>query len=101
MDMNENTDKKDSVSDQVNSVVVGKVVCSDRRCDWKGTDQELLRAKHPFMKNDTVSGCPKCKRINIVVYACEYSGCWERVTCGTSTENGYMSTCGEHQPKKS
>lgn len=31
---------------------------------------------------------------------CDEPGCLKSVSCGTPTETGYRSTCGEHAPKR-
>lgn len=76
-----------------------KIICSNFRCQWKGKESEVLRAKNPFDSEDEITACPSCKDINSNVYACDEEGCWRESSCGTPTEHGYRSTCGEHCPK--
>lgn len=76
-----------------------KVVCNERRCNWHGIDDDILRAPSPFEEGETLYACPKCKEVNSVVVACDEPGCWEEATCGAPTENDYRRTCGKHMPK--
>ena len=77
-----------------------KVKCSGRRCNWHGTDDEVLEAPNPFDENDVITGCPKCKQVDTTVYACDEPGCWADVCSGVATKTGYRSTCHEHVPKE-
>lgn len=76
-----------------------KVICNGRKCNWKGLEKDILTVPNPFEPRDTINGCPSCKNVDTIIYACDEPGCWEAVACGTSTPQGYRSTCGEHQPK--
>jgi hypothetical protein len=76
-----------------------KVYCTE--CEWRGYFIDMLSAPNPFDINDTCQGCPKCKRVNTILYACDYKNCWKPVTCGTPTESGYRSTCSKHRPSLS
>ncbi len=62
-------------------------------CDWTGT--EPLEARHPFIDGDTVLGCPKCREMDFRK-ACEWDGCWDEVSCGVNTPDGYKMLCGKH-----
>ena len=75
-----------------------KVKCNDYRCGWHGTEDQILTAPHPFEEGATINGCPECKGVDCVIYACDEPGCWADVTCGTPTQDGYRSTCGKHRP---
>ncbi len=76
-----------------------KVACVRRRnCGWRGTRGELLRAAHPFDPDDECMGCPECFDIDSYEEVCDEPGCWETVTCGTPTSQGYRSTCHAHAP---
>lgn len=76
-----------------------KSKCTDYRCGWFGKDEDVLIAKNPFDPDDFVTGCPLCKQINTITYACDEEGCWADATCGTPTAAGYRRTCGKHMPK--
>lgn len=76
--------------------MTGKIVCE---CGWCGSPDDVLIAKHPFMPDGTVYGCPKCKEIETFAAACDEPDCWKKVTCGTSTPSGYRSTCSKHRPE--
>jgi hypothetical protein len=76
-----------------------KVRCNVRRCDWRGLQEDVLTAPNPFDNEDTIIGCPNCKSIDTIETVCDEDGCWELVTCGTPTENGYRTTCYKHVPK--
>ena len=69
-------------------------------CDWRGLANDLLRAASPFDPSDFISGCPKCKGVDICKIVCDEPGCWREVACGTPTVNGYRNTCPEHIPPK-
>lgn len=75
-----------------------KQVCSDYKCNWHGTSEEVLMAPNPFDPSDEILGCPKCKQVNTVQVACDEPDCWEPVTMGTPTPTGYRQTCGRHRP---
>lgn len=77
-----------------------KVVCEEYRCQWRGLESQVLKAKNPFDPDYEINGCPSCKEINTIVYACDEPRYWKPVTCGTPTNNGYRSTCGQHKPEK-
>lgn len=74
-----------------------KVKCQE--CDWVGFVAEVLTAPNPFNAEDSVNGCPQCKSVDSITYACDEPDCWREVSCGTPTPEGYRSTCGEHRPK--
>ena len=72
-----------------------KVLCEE--CDWTGTYDKVDHVKDP--KSDNVwSVCPQCRTPENVFRACDETGCWQPVSCGTPTETGYRSTCGIHAP---
>lgn len=75
-----------------------KVKCGDFRCGWKGQASDILTAPHPFHPNDTISGCPKCRDVETLECVCDEPGCWETVSAGTPTPEGYRSTCHKHAP---
>lgn len=73
-----------------------KLRCVEHRCDWRGTDKEMLEAPNPFDATETVTGCPDCKDVNTLQEACDEPDCWEFSSCGTPTPTGYRRTCGKH-----
>lgn len=75
-----------------------KVVCNVRQCNWKGTQDQILNAPHPFTEGERVYGCPHCEEIDSIVGACDEPDCWEIATCGTPTIAGYRRTCYKHAP---
>lgn len=75
-----------------------KIVCKE--CGWKGTTEEVLEGKHPFLDGYKVYGCPQCKEVEPFRCACDKEGCWNEDTCGTPTRNGYRRTCHVHVPKE-
>ena len=79
---------------------IKKAKCSERHCNWKGLEGDLLEAQNPFDPFDTLIGCPECKSINTIYPVCDEEGCWDAVTCGTPTPEGYRSTCGNHWPNR-
>ncbi|KKM95396.1 hypothetical protein LCGC14_1188550 [marine sediment metagenome] len=56
-------------------------------CGWKGTVEERLKAKNPFLpkeqnwlwngsvRKNEIHGCPKCKRINTFFCVCGVETC--------------------------
>jgi len=74
-----------------------KVKCNE--CAWKGVESAILTAKNPFYEGDIINGCPQCKSVDTIIYACDEPECWLDASCGTPTDNGYRSTCGKHVPK--
>lgn len=81
----------DAVSYDANT----KFVC-DRRCGWHGVRSALLSAPDPFNEGESLSACPKCRDISDLEIACDEPGCWEPVSCGFPSPDGYRQTCGKH-----
>ena len=77
-----------------------KTKCVNRNCKWTGRVTEVMESPNPFNAEDTIVGCPKCKDVNCLVYACDFEGCWKNVSSGTPTCDGYKNTCYEHIPEK-
>jgi hypothetical protein len=73
-----------------------KVICTERRCYWKGTTKDMLQGVSPFDPEESIVGCPNCKAINTLVSACYVDGCWKEVSCGYPTPDGYRNSCGDH-----
>ena len=73
--------------------------CANSHCDWCGTSDEVLKAPNPFDPINEIWGCPECKDVNSMYLVCDEPGCWEPVSCGTPTPDGYRSTCHCHAPK--
>lgn len=73
-----------------------KMSCDE--CGWRGEGKDLLRAPNPFESGE-VTACPECKAMDALFVACDESGCWYPVTCGTPTSGGYRRTCGRHVPR--
>ena len=73
-----------------------KCRCSNLNCDWRGPEQEILRAPNPFDEDDTLVGCPRCLDINTLIDVCDEPGCWEFSSCGHPVPGGYQRTCGKH-----
>lgn len=76
----------------------GKVSCGI--CNWQGKDKDMLSGTNPFDNTEEIFGCPECKSIDSLFCVCDEPGCWEIVSCGTPTEEGYRSTCNTHDPFK-
>ena len=38
-----------------------KSLCANRRCNWRGTDKEVLRAPNPFEPGEEMFACPDCR----------------------------------------
>ena len=74
-----------------------KLVCSD--CNWQGEDHEALTAPNPFDPEFNIQGCPRCKEPNTLGVACDELDCWQPVSCGTPTPEGYRRTCSKHVPR--
>ena len=74
-----------------------KQTCPERCCGWHGRLREALSAPNPFEEGDVLYACPKCKGLDLR-YACDEPGCWEAVSCGTPTPQGYRRTCDRHAP---
>jgi hypothetical protein len=77
-----------------------KVLCDEHRCGWHGLQAEVLQTPNPFDPSDMLDGCPACKSINTIRYACDEPDCWREATCGSPTETGYRQTCGQHMPRR-
>jgi hypothetical protein len=80
------------------TMIINKRVCEV--CDWRGVKDQVLHAANPFTndKLETISGCPQCLNVETLRAACDELDCWDKVTCGTTTPDGYRSTCGIHNP---
>lgn len=68
-------------------------------CDYVCDESELLSAPNPFIPDDIITGCPRCKLAEVMQGACDEPGCNDFATCGTLTnDNEYRVTCGKHWP---
>ena len=69
-------------------------------CKWTGISDDALIAQNPFSEDpsDTISGCPQCKAIDQMERLCDEPGCFEPITMGTPTVDGYRETCRKHAP---
>lgn len=65
-------------------------------CNTVNTDNEVLKAKHPFLPATTVYGCPTCREIEELEGICSAKGCLSKVTTGLPTKSGYRWVCGKH-----
>jgi hypothetical protein len=74
-----------------------KITCQD--CNWRGHESQALVAPNPFSEDEEIMGCPHCKAIGTFDYVCDQLNCWQLVSCGFPTDDGYRSTCGEHMPE--
>jgi len=73
-----------------------KLVCKE--CGWKGDNTQVLVGINPFDKNVKIWGCPQCQSIDSMRSVCDETDCWEEISCGTPTKDGYRSTCSKHKP---
>jgi hypothetical protein len=76
-----------------------------RECGWKGMSSDLIEVFYEVTTQAygattiTIEVCPDCGECDSTVDpACDEPDCWELVTCGTPTEDGYRNTCGKHAP---
>ncbi|WP_345985302.1 hypothetical protein WCX49_11915 [Sulfurimonas sp. HSL-1656] len=60
---------------------------------------DILEAKHPFIDDEKVMGCPECREIDSLQKMCEVDGCNKVASCGTPASGGYLICCGEHSEK--
>ncbi len=71
-----------------------KVKCGE--CSWKGENREILESPNPFDTEEQIQGCPQCKSVDSICTICDEDNCWDEVSCGTSTPDGYRNTCSDH-----
>jgi len=71
-----------------------KIDCND--CGWAGRNKDLLTAPNPFDSVGTITGCPRCKSIDCFALCCDEPKCWNHVSCGFPTPDGYRRTCSDH-----
>lgn len=70
-------------------------ICTE--CGWIGKEDKVLTAPNPFVKSETLWGCPECNIIDHFDWCCEIPGCREKVTCGTPMQGyKYRWVCREH-----
>ena len=69
-------------------------------CQAHLQEGDLLKGAHPFQLGEVIFGCPQCLEIGDLTAACDEPGCWRAVSAGTSTPQGYRSTCYEHAPRR-
>ena len=69
-----------------------------KTCGVISTVEGMLSAPNPFIEDDMIYGCPKCRAIESFVGACDVQECPRKGTIGTPTPSGYMRTCAEHAP---
>ena len=72
--------------------------CENLKCNWTGTERQMLRAPNPFEPNDELTCCPSCREINTMRPACDEPGCTDFGPCGTPVHGGYRWTCFRHVP---
>ena len=77
-----------------------RILCANRRCGWKGTDEDVLKAPNPFEEGEEMWACPECRDYDSLVTPCDFEGCWNESTCGTNTDEGYKRLCGNHFRKE-
>jgi hypothetical protein len=77
---------------------VRKDKCRCSECRWIGFAQEIDKVKDQ-KSDDAWSVCPNCRTPEHILVCCDEEDCWEQLTCGSPTPDGYRSTCGKHQPK--
>ena len=66
-------------------------------CRTRSDDDELLRAPHPFIEEDSIWGCPNCRETDNITRACDEEGCLQEASAGTPTqEGGYTWRCSSH-----
>jgi hypothetical protein len=66
-------------------------------CDWRGNDDEMLRAPNPFDPEWSLTGCPECKQVNAFTNVCDEPGCRLDAGCGWKPRGAaYRRTCGAH-----
>ena len=63
-------------------------------CDWAGAAHLALNGKHPFIKGDTVLGCPRCREMELIK-VCEIERCFAKATCACDA-GGFKHVCGTH-----
>lgn len=71
-----------------------KCVCEE--CNWHGLEDDLLKAPNPFDSKVDIIGCPECKQVESLLYACDEDGCWNKVSKGLPTPDGYKVFCHKH-----
>jgi hypothetical protein len=77
---------------------MGRYICNE--CDHHLTSaDQILRGPNPFDPDDVVLGCPACKSVNELARACYFEDCWQKVSCGTPTKDGYKWSCSKHKPE--
>lgn len=72
-------------------------------CDEISTETELLTAPSPFDAEDTLTGCPHCKKVPVFTAICDEPGCTRAVCAGFPAGaefGGYRQTCAEHYQGK-
>lgn len=75
-----------------------KAVCEE--CGWTSAanpEVEFVPDPAPNIEGGWLI-CPSCRSADSFRMACDEPNCWEFITCGTNTPNGYRSTCGKHYP---
>jgi hypothetical protein len=65
------------------------------------TADRILVAKHPFIDNAEVDGCPHCFGVDCLHCCCDEPGCWNEAMMGWPTKNWseskvYRFTCYKH-----
>lgn len=66
------------------------------QCGAICNEGEYLTAPNPFDETDTITGCPTCKCVDVLVTACDEPGCTREASNGWPSEKGYRHTCYEH-----
>jgi len=71
-----------------------KYVC--KYCLHRLTDDDILRAPHPWIPRDFIMGCPACKSVDSLRAICDAENCWNEASHGAWTRDGYKNLCLNH-----
>ena len=68
-------------------------------CEKVSLDHDLLKTDHPFLKGETLAGCPHCREVEQMTAACWK--CENKAVGGTIFPAGdYRFYCAQHGPKE-
>ena len=71
-------------------------VCTNRECNWKGFEGDVLKAPNPFEPKEEMFACPDCRDYESLYPACQIDGCWNMAIAGVKTDSGYKRLCRDH-----
>ena len=71
-----------------------RLTCDNRNCGWSGHRKDA--AFFTDTDGDYLPVCPNCQHVESSLrLECALEGCKDEATCGWTSIDGYLNTCGD------